>query len=217
MKEPIRVLLADDHPVVLHGLKEYLRSEGDMEIVGEATNGTQALELIQTMSPQVAVVDVSMPGLNGITLARRVAADCPGVRVVLLTGQEDDTYLIQALQARVNGYVLKRSAVQSLVHAIRAAAIGGTYIDPAIAGQALRSALAAGPTNVKSARQLTRREIDVLRLAAHGETNKEIARHMGLSVKTVESFKARAMSKAGLRSRAEIVKYAIAQSWFGVE
>lgn len=214
----LRVLLADDHPILLRGLGELLNSERDIEIVGEAIDGVQALDLIHETAPDVAVVDVSMPGLNGIDLARRIGAECPKVRIVLLTGQEDRAYLNQALGIGVSGYVLKRSVIENLVQAIHVVAQNGTYVDPTIAGEALLSIVTFRKNEHKSSlSRLTPREIDVLRLTARGQTNKEIAHELQLSLKTVETFKARAMRKCDLRSRADIVRYVVTQGWFCVD
>jgi DNA-binding NarL/FixJ family response regulator len=138
-----RIVLADDHPIVLDGLRNLIRAEADFELVGEATSGLAALKLIREKRPDVAVLDISMPKLNGIMLSRRLAGEMPDLRVLVLTLHEDRAYLNQALEAGVRGYVLKRSAVENLVHAVRAVMVGGTYVDPAIVGRVSR---ASAPT-----------------------------------------------------------------------
>ena len=131
----IRIVLADDHPIVLDGLRNLVRAENDFELVGEAGSGLAALKLIRDKRPEVAVLDISMPELNGVVLCRRLIGEMPDLRVLVLTLHEDRAYLNQALDAGARGYILKRSAVENLVHAIRAVMVGGTYIDPAIAGR----------------------------------------------------------------------------------
>ena len=130
MSDKIRVALADDHPIVLAGLRNLIETEADLELVGEANSGQSALKLIRDRQPDVAVIDISMPEINGITLARRLAEDCPGVCVIILTLYEERSFLKQALAAGVKGYVLKRSAAENLVSAIRAVQFGETYVDP---------------------------------------------------------------------------------------
>ena len=135
MTEKIRIVLADDHPIVLDGLRNLIRAEPDFELVGEAASGLSALKIIREQRPDVAVLDISMPELNGILLSRRLAGEMPALRLLVLTLHEDRAYLNQALEAGVRGYVLKRSAVENLVQAIRAVMVGGLYINPAIVGR----------------------------------------------------------------------------------
>lgn len=215
MTEKIRIVLADDHPIVLDGLRNLIRAEGDFELVGEAGSGLTALKVIRESRPDVAVVDISMPELNGIVLSRRLAADMPDLRLLVLTLHEDRAYLNQALEAGVRGYVLKRSAVENLVQAIRAVMVGGIYIDPAIVGRVFESKQVnkrlAARKGVSPA--LTDREADVLKLAALGFTNKEIAARLDVGVKSIETYKARGLEKLGLKTRAELVRYASGQGW----
>jgi DNA-binding NarL/FixJ family response regulator len=210
-----RIVLADDHPIVLDGLRNLLRAEDDFELVGEATSGLSALKLIREKRPDVAVLDISMPELNGIVLCRRLAGELPDIRLLVLTLHEDRAYLNQAIEAGVRGYVLKRSAVENLVQAIRAVTVGGMYIDPAIVGRVFDE----GRANKRTAARkgvtpaLTDREGDVLKMAASGFTNKEIASRLDVGVKSVETYKARGLEKLGLRTRAELVRYASGQGW----
>ncbi|MGO8919218.1 MAG: response regulator [Stellaceae bacterium] len=208
----IRVVLADDHPVVRAGVKALIQTAPEMEIVGEAASSTAALRLIVDAAPDVAVVDVSMPGLGGAELAARVAAQCPLVKMLALTVHEDRAYVQQMLQAGVRGYLLKRSAGDELVRAIRAVFDGGLYVDPAIAGKLLTPMVASGSAATPKG-ELSDREEEVLKLVAQGFSNKEAAARLSLSVKTVETYKARAAEKLGLRSRAEIVRYGAARGW----
>jgi len=207
----LRVALADDHPIVLAGIRALLGGTPDLEVVGHATDGLAALELVRATVPDVAVIDISMPGLNGIELAKRVARDCPVVRLVALTVHEDGAYLQQMLAAGARGYLLKRSAAEELARAIRAVAAGGVFLDPAVAGKALASpATTAGPDPVAV---LSPREEDVLRHTAQGLSNKEIGSRLEISTKTVETYKARAVEKLGLLSRSDIVRYAARRGW----
>jgi DNA-binding NarL/FixJ family response regulator len=215
MTARIRVTLADDHPIVLAGLRNLVQAEPDLELVGEAATGLSALKVIREKQPDVALLDISMPELNGILLSRRLAAECPSVRVLMMTLHEDRAYLKQALDAGVRGYVLKRSAAENLVHAIRAVMVGGLYMDPAIADRVLDGAAArAGVASSKGGTsELTERETEVLKFAALGFTNKEIARRLDIGIKSVETYKARGAEKLDLRTRADIVRYAAARGW----
>jgi DNA-binding NarL/FixJ family response regulator len=211
----IRVVLADDHPIVLAGLRSMVQATQDLDLIGEAATGLAALKLITDLRPDVAVIDISMPELNGIALARRLAEKGTSVRLIALTVHEDRAYVNQALQAGIHGYVLKRSAAESLLHAIRAVLVGGFYLDPAIAGRMFaRGSARLGSTRPDgSASDLTERETEVLKLTASGLTNKAIARQLDVSVKSVETYKARGVEKLGLRGRAAIIRYASAQGW----
>jgi DNA-binding NarL/FixJ family response regulator len=211
----IRVALADDHPVVLAGIKALLQSGPDFEVVGEAVTGTAALDVICRMLPDVAVFDISMPDLNGLDLAEELAKRCPHVKLLALTVHEDRAYVQRLLQAGVRGYLLKRTAAEDLPHAIRAVATGGIYLDPAVAAKAL-----AQPKDQESrsegaqeTEELSPRERDVLRLTAQGYANKEIASRLEVSIKSVETYKARAATKLHLRTRADIVRYGASQGW----
>jgi DNA-binding NarL/FixJ family response regulator len=211
----IRIVLADDHPIVLDGLRNLIRAEGDFELVGEAASGLAALKVIREQRPDVAVLDISMPELNGIVLSRRLAGEIPELSVLVLTLHEDRAYLNQALEAGVRGYVLKRSAVENLVHAIRAVMVGGIYVDPAISGRVADGKRDhSKPSPYRSAAPaLTERETAVLKMAGLGLTNKEIASRLDIGVKSVETYKARGTEKLGLKTRAELVRYASTQGW----
>jgi DNA-binding NarL/FixJ family response regulator len=213
--EKIRIVLADDHPIVLDGLRNLIRAEPDFELVGEAASGLSALKIIREQRPDVAVLDISMPELNGIVLSRRLAGEMPGLRLLVLTLHEDRAYLNQALEAGVRGYVLKRSAVENLVQAIRAVLVGGLYIDPAIVGRVFESKQINKRLAARKgvAPALTDREADVLKMAALGFTNKEIASRLDVGVKSIETYKARGLEKLGLKTRAELVRYASGQGW----
>jgi DNA-binding NarL/FixJ family response regulator len=207
----IRVVLADDHPVVLAGMKALIEASPDIEVAGESNNGHAALQVLHAKSPDIAIIDISMPEMGGITLANRIAQDHAATKVLVLTAQEDRAYVQQLLSAGARGYVLKRSAADELIRAIRTVHAGGVYIDPAIADKILARKDAAEPSGSSSA--LSDREEEVLKLAAQGWTNRETAEKLGISVKTVETYKARAAEKLDLRTRAEIVRYGKSRGW----
>ncbi|MEN3230279.1 response regulator transcription factor [Methylorubrum rhodesianum] len=212
----IRVILADDHPVVLAGIRTLLNADPEVELVGEATDGGEALPMIRAVAPDVAVIDVSMPGLNGLELTERVTGECPGTRVLVLTVHEDAAYVQPLMRAGARGYLLKRSAADDLLRAVRAVASGGVFLDPSIAGHALAETSGSDgrPGAAEGREPLSPREAETLRLIAQGFSNKEIARRIDVSVKSVETYKARAAEKLGLRTRAEIIRYGAAHGWF---
>jgi len=211
----IRVVIADDHPVVLAGLRMLIRAEADLEIVGEAASGPEALQLTRTSVPDIAIVDISLPHMNGILLARQLTADCPSIGIIVLTQHEDRVHLSQALDAGARGYVLKKSAAQCLVNAIRGVLVGGLYVDPAMAAYLFSTSGNPPPFRAagKLSSSLTPRETEVLKLVATGLTAKEIAGRLDLSLSSIETYKTRAADKLSIKGRAEIVRYASAQGW----
>lgn len=211
--ENIRVLLADDHAVVREGLKALIEAAPGLEVVGEAADGPTAVDQTARLAPDVLVVDISMPGFGGAEVTARVRAARPGQKVLALTVHEDRGYLRLLLEAGASGYVLKRAAADELVRAIRAVAAGGTYLDPSLAGAVVGAFAKTPPPGGAVTVELSDREGEVLRLIARGYSNKEIAARLDLSVKTVETYKARSAEKLGLRSRVDIVRYATQQGW----
>lgn len=210
----LRVFIADDHAIVREGLRALVNAQPGMRVVGEAGDGREAYRCIVELQPDVAVMDISMPGWSGSEAASRLRRECPEVRVMALTVHEDETYLRGLLEAGAAGYVLKRSATADLVHAIRTVAAGGTYIDPNLAGRLVNAYIDSGSERAtQEPCELTGREADVVRLIALGHSNKEIAARLEISVKTVETHKARALERLGLRSRADLVRYALRQGW----
>jgi DNA-binding NarL/FixJ family response regulator len=210
----LRVFLADDHPIVLGGIKALINGDAGLEVVGEARDGRSALRLATELQPDIAVLDISMPGLNGVRLAEELREVCPKCKILALTVHEDRGYLRQLLEVGIAGYVLKRSAPEELIRAIKAVAAGGLYLDPAIASKAVgRNTQYANVSSSRDSDDLSEREIDVLRLTASGHSNKSVASLLMIGVKTVETYKARAMEKLGLRTRVELVRYVLSKGW----
>ena len=214
MTKKLRILLAEDHKIVREGIKLLVNAQLDMEVVGEADDGHAAITKAKELTPDIIVMDISMPELNGLQATKKLKQKCPQVKVLTLTRHTDDGYLQQLLQAGANGYVLKQSKSAELLRAIRAVVAGQTYLDPAITEKALtqirggRTARGAAPDV-----NLSEREAEVLRLIAWGYINKEVAARLSLSVKTVEFHKANGMRKMGMKSRVDIVRYAMLQGW----
>ena len=203
------IILADDHPFILFALKQLVAAEADFELLGEASTGLEALSLVRSTTPDVAVIDVGMPKMNGIVLTRKIREERPTVKVLILTAYEDEAHLKQALAAGANGFVVKRSATTTLIPAIRAAIAGGIFVDPMIA-ERLKGVT---QSTTIGADELSPREREVLRLTALGYATKEIADLMAIGTKSVETYRVRASEKLGLKSRAEIVRFALAEGW----
>lgn len=207
----IRVLLADDHAVLRAGLRVLINSQPDMEVVGEAATGEEAWRQADALRPDIVLLDLTMPGTGGIEATERIVRDCPAVRVLVLTMHDDVAYLRSVLAAGASGYVLKRSADTELLSAIRITHRGGIYLEPSLAGDVLQDAIGrkGRPGEAAASSSLSAREREVLRLVAQGHTNQQIADRLFLSVKTVETYRARLMTKLGLRTRADLVRYAL--------
>lgn len=214
VQKKIRIVIADDHGTMREGLRLLMNSQPDLEVVGEAADGREAIRLARQLAPDVLLMDVSMPGMNGLDATRKVKEECPNIRVLTLTRHLDDGFLKQLLAAGASGYALKLSSADELMHAIRTVSAGGTYIDPAIAGKLIRSSARSAnkPGPVRRA-DLTEREEEVLRMIAWGHSNKEIAARLNLSVKTIEAHKANAMQKLDMTGRIDIVRYAVLREW----
>ncbi|HEX3748536.1 MAG TPA: response regulator transcription factor [Bryobacteraceae bacterium] len=202
----IRILLADDHAVVRQGFRMILGAQPDLEIVGEAGNGREAVELAATLRPDVVVMDVTMPELNGIEATRRLTADNPGIRVVALSMHKDSVYVREILRAGARGYLLKDSVAGDLVAAVRAVAGGEGYLSPAISNAVLDDYRkhVTNPIDL-----LSSREREVLQMLAEGKTNKEIAATLNLSVYTVDAHRGRIMEKLNVHSINELVRFAV--------
>ncbi len=204
----IRILIADDHGVLRAGLRALLNAEPDLEVVGEAADGHQTLRLARELSPDVVLLDISMPGPGGIEVTRQVKQVLPNTRVLILTVHEDESLLREAIRAGAAGYIIKRAVESELINAIHAVWRGDVYVHPAMT-RALLKEVVPGPSLASaSVEPLTPREIEVLRLIALGYTNRQIAEELIISVRTVESHRANLMGKLGLRSRVDLVRYA---------
>jgi two-component system response regulator NreC len=210
----LRVLLADDHLTVRHGLKLLIDTQADMVVVAEASDGDGAVAQADRIPLDVVVMDISMPGTNGLVATRSLRQRHPALGIVTLTRHSDDAYLEELLRAGASGYVLKQSPPAELLHAIRAVASGRQYIDSSLTGRLTASFLERDGGRPADG-SLSERETEVLRLIAAGYSNKEIAGQLDLSVKTVETHKANAMRKLGFTGRIDVVRYALLQGWLG--
>jgi two-component system response regulator NreC len=206
MKRKIRILLADDHKLVRQGFRLILVSQDDMEVVGETGNGREAVELARTIKPDVVVMDVTMPELNGIEATRRIREISPHIRVLALSVHRDSVYVREIVRAGAEGYLLKESADTDLLAAVRAVAEGNSYLSPEISGAILKD-YRKHVTNPMDL--LTSREREILQLIAEGKTNKEIAGTLNLSVYTVDGHRTRIMDKLNLHSVGELVRFAV--------
>jgi DNA-binding NarL/FixJ family response regulator len=212
LRSVLRVLLVDDHALVRDGLRALIDAQPDMHVAGEAQDGQEAIEEASALTPDVVVLDLWMPRLDGARAVPELKRVLPNAAIVVLTACDDWRSLRDVLDAGVSGYVLKHAASKELVGAIRAVAAGGVYVDPRIAGELVGNhATRAG--DVATNAKLSEREAEVLRAIAQGHSNKEIALQLQLSVRTVETYRARSMEKLGLTNRVDIVRYATEQRW----
>jgi DNA-binding NarL/FixJ family response regulator len=210
----IQIVLADDHAVVREGLKTLIHGEKDMVVVGEAADGANLIRLTAELKPDIAVMDITMPGMSGASAALILKREHPAVKIVALTVHEDRSYVEQLLEAGAAGYVLKRAAAQDLIEALRVVANGGTYLDRNVTGMVVESLLGKRRSvQAEASGGCTERETAVAKLVAQGYTNKEIAAQLAVSVKTIETHKSRCMEKLRVRSRAELVRYALDKGW----
>ena len=207
--DDIRIVLADDHAVLRAGLKSLLDAEPDLTVVGEAEDGLVCVRIAETLQPDVILLDINMPNLNGLEALEQLKQASPDSRVLFLTMHDDQTYLRQALASGAAGYVLKQAADKALLTAIRTVFHGGTFLHPGHAQALLAETPKPGQTPTAELALLSEREREVLQLIALGHTNKEIAEMLFLSVKTVETYKARVMEKLNLQTRAELVRFAL--------
>ena len=208
----LRLILADDHGVLRAGLRALLDSQPDLEVVGEAETAEGAIEVVRRLCPDLALVDVRMPG-RGLTALRQMKQDQPKLAVIVLSQYDDPAYLREALAAGASGYVLKRAAGQELLRAIHVVSRGEVYLDPALARVLVEESWGPRrPAEPRPDQALSERETQVLRLVALGHTAQQIAEQLYLSVRTVETYKLRGMEKLGLRGRAALVRYAVEHS-----
>ena len=218
MSQAIRVVLADDHAVVRKGIREFLEAEGNIVVVAEASDGAQAVELVAEHLPDVAVLDIQMPGVTGIEATRRIRAEHPSVKVLVLTAYDDDPYVFALLQAGAHGYLLKTADSSQLVEAVRAVQRGQPALDATITRKMIETMVGGRPPGAASAAEaLTERELEVLRLAARGLTNKAIAQALSISDRTVQGHLANIYAKMSVGSRTEAVTEALRQGWIVIE
>ena len=205
---PIRVLIADDHAVVRSGLRALLRIDRGIEVVGEAANGVEALNLAEALRPDVVLLDVTMPPENGLQTARQLKERLPELFVLILTMHEDEGLLHEALRVGASGYVIKRAEESEILHAIHTVSRGDIYVHPAMTRALLHQPVTTEHRRGSPAEALTGREIDVMRLLVKGNTNRQSADLLGVSIRTIENHRANLMAKLGLSSRVELVNYA---------
>lgn len=218
VKESIRVVLADDHTVVHKGIRQFLEEEGDIQVVGEATNGQEAIEQVAELRPDVAVLDIRMPVVTGIEATRRIKAQYPEVKVLVLTAYDDDPYIFALLKAGASGYILKTAESSELMQAIRAVHRGESVLDPAVTQKVVTQLTTGRPAGAQEVVEaLTDREIEVLRLVAKGLTNKVIGRELSISDRTVQGHLANIFGKLGVGTRTEAVLLAVQIGWIVLE
>ena len=207
----IRVLIVDDHGILRAGLRTFLNLQPDMEVVGEAAEGLEAVEKVKRLEPDVVLMDISLPGMEGLEVAKKLKKTHPDVKVLILTMHEDRRYLYSALKAGASGYVVKRAADTELIDAIRAAYRGDVFLHPSMAKIVAEDYVEQAGME----KGLSDREREVLRLIAEGRTYKEMAKLLAVSVKTIETYRERIKEKLGLHTRAELVRYALEKGLVG--
>lgn len=211
----IRVLIADDHGIVRAGIRSLLEADASFEVVGEASTGRDAVEAACTFQPDVVLMDVGMPGMNGLEAAMELRRRAPAVRILALTIQDTEEYFFAMLKAGASGYILKQSEPQELLSAIRAVAEGGAFLSPAVAKIVLEGYVTRPEASNHDG--LTIRESEILRLAIQGYTNREIAACLCLSIKTVEKHRATMMDKLGIAGRQDLIRYAVRKGLIAME
>ena len=207
--DKIGVLIVDDHGVLRSGLHALLDIHGEFRVLGEACNGEEALERVRDLSPEIILLDLAMPGMDGLTTMRRLLRNHPNVKIVVVTQHADRAYLLPALQAGASGYILKSASIEDIVTAMRSVYRGKVFLDPSVASVVLDDyRQRSGPGGEPKTEELSEREHEVLRLCAWGFTSREIADKLIINTKTVDSHKSRMMAKLGLKTRSELVAYA---------
>ena len=215
----IKVLLAEDHTIVRKGLRSLLDGETDIEVIGEAEDGREAVQKTQQLRPDIVLMDITMPGLNGLEATRQIKKRFPEVKVLVLTMHANEEYILQVLQAGASGYVVKQAVVGELVSALRAVQRGDSFLSPSICRRVVEEYIrqAAARAERDSYGELTEREREVLQLIAEGHSNKSIADSLSISVKTVETHRAHLLEKLGIGSTAELIRYAIRKKVIDLE
>lgn len=210
----LHIVLVDDHMVVREGLKTLINAQPDMVVVGEASDGADAAALVRDCAPDVVIMDITMPTVNGIEATTQIKQQYPSVHLLVLSVHDDTSYLRQLLAAGASGYILKHTAADALIQAIHVVASGGVYLEPGLADHVV-SRYVRRPTLTTEllGTVLSERETEVVQRVARGYSNKDTAAQLNLSVKTVETYRARAMEKLGLESRSALVRYALERGW----
>jgi two-component system response regulator NreC len=204
----IKVLIADDHAIVRTGLRAVIKAEAEMELIGEATGGYETIALVEEYPPDVLVLDLSMPDLDGIEVTKQIKSQYPDICILILTIHEDEALLRAALKAGASGYILKRAAEAELISAVHKILMGELYVDPSMVRMLLSVDVHTPVVQPKPTEELTPREMEVLKLIAQGYTNRQIGEELHISIRTVESHRANLSGKLGLQSRVELVRYA---------
>jgi two-component system, NarL family, response regulator NreC len=217
MSDKIRVLLADDHAIVREGVRMILSAQSDMQVVGEAADGEQVLALARVLKPDIVLMDIAMPGMNGLEATRALKAEQSSVNILILTMHESEDYFFRILSAGASGYLLKGVSSEELLNAIRAVHQGGVYLYPTMAKKLVGDFLKGQESALSASDPLTPRERDVLKLIAAGKTNREIAETLVLSLNTVQTHRLHIMEKLNLHNRTELIKYAIRRGLIDAE
>jgi DNA-binding NarL/FixJ family response regulator len=209
----IRVVLADDHAVVRKGIREFLEEDAAIRVVAEASDGAEAVACVAREQPEVAVLDIQMPKMNGMDATRQIKKEFPRTRVLILTAYDDDPYIFAALQAGANGYLLKTASSDEICRAVRAIAAGESALSPTVAKKLVQRAAGGETPRTEIVEPLTERELDVLRLAAKGMSNKQIGVTLSISDRTVQGHLANIYSKLNVTTRTEAVLFALREKW----
>jgi len=215
--DKIRVLLAEDHTIVREGTREFVRRESDMEVVGEASDGEEAVKLATELQPDVIVMDIHMPKLNGIEATKRIKELYPSIAVLILTAYDYDQYIFALLEAGAAGYLLKGVRVRELIDAIRAVYAGESVLHPVVARRVIDRLISPSPTETQAITPLSKREMEVLKLAATGVSNKDIAEQLFLSPRTIQVHLGNIFNKLGVASRTEAILHGLRRGWLSLE
>jgi DNA-binding NarL/FixJ family response regulator len=206
----IKIILADDHRIVRQGLSALLHSESNFQVVGEASDGLEAIELVKQLKPEILILDLMMPGLNGLEVTRQINKQAPRTRIIILSMYDDEGFVLEALNYGAAGYVLKDSNSSDLVQAVREVIAGRRYLSPPLSDRAIAAyQRMATLGTMEKYETLTTREREVLQLSAEGHTNGEIATRLGISIRTAETHRSRLLHKLGLHNQADLIRYAI--------
>ncbi len=217
MSKVIRVLLADDHAIVRDGISAVVARCKDIEIVGQVVDGKQAIDAVARLHPDVVLMDITMPVMNGLEATREIRKQFPATRVLVLTQHENKEYIMPLLQAGAVGYISKRARAQEVLQAIRTVHTTGAYLPPEIASRVVTALAESQDANVTNSILLTEREIQIVRLIAEGLSSRQIAERLSISVKTVDTHRSNIMEKLGVRNSAELIKYAIREGILSVQ